>query len=190
MGISNENKVIAKSALQAFGGKPNVSKYWDDVNVSSVDLLTAVRPDEDIVSYSTIGLSDHSIDYNIDGTPLRVEIVGACAAKFNQYPNLLATCAFYIINSKFSVSHGKIFRDIIEMYFPDSQMKHVLFVAPFLWGDIKTLEFPDKKVAWLLAVPISENEYLFAQEKGTEMLEKLFEQKKIQIFDIERKSIL
>ncbi|WOO35859.1 hypothetical protein R2R35_18965 [Anaerocolumna sp. AGMB13020] len=46
MGISNENKVIAKSALQAFGGKPNVSKYWDDANVSSVDLLTAVRPDE------------------------------------------------------------------------------------------------------------------------------------------------
>lgn len=61
MGISNENKVIAKFALQAFGGKPNVSKYWDDENVSSVDLLTAVRPDEDIVSYSTIGLSDHSI---------------------------------------------------------------------------------------------------------------------------------
>lgn len=76
------------------------------------------------------------------------------------------------------------------MYFPDSQMKHVLFVTPFLWEDIKTLEFPDKKVAWLLAVPISENEYLFAQEKGTEMLEKLFEQKKIQVFDIERKSIL
>ena len=171
-------------------GKPNVSKYWDDENVSSVDLLTAVRPDEDIISYSTIGLSDHSIDYNVDGTPLRVEIVGACAAKFDQYSNLLATCAFYIINSKFSIFHGKIFQDMIEMYFPASQMKHVLFVSPFLWEDLKTLVFPDKKVAWLMAVPISENEYLFAQEKGTEMLEELFEQKEIQIFDIERKSIL
>lgn len=190
MGITNENKIIAKSALQAFGGKPKVSKYWDAANVSSVDLLTAVRPNEDVVSYSTIGLSDYSIDYNVDGMPLRIEIVGACAAKFDQYPNLLATCAFYIINSKFSISHGKIFRDMIEMYFPDSQMKHVLFVAPVLWEDLKTLEFPDKKVAWLLAVPISDNEYLYAQEKGAEMLEKLFEQKEIQIFDIQRKSIL
>nr|WP_286099472.1 hypothetical protein [Bacillus mycoides] len=25
------------------------------------------------------------------------------------------------------------------------------------------MDFPDKKVAWLLAVPISEKEYLFAQ---------------------------
>lgn len=32
MGILSENKIIAKSALQAFGGKPkpSVSKYWDD----------------------------------------------------------------------------------------------------------------------------------------------------------------
>jgi hypothetical protein len=189
MGISNDNKAIAKAALQAFGGKPNVSKYWDAANESNVDLLTAVRPDEDIVSYATIGLSDHSIDYHVDGTPLRLEIVGACAAKFNQYPNLLATCAFSIINSKFSICPGKIFRDMIEMYYPESQMKHVLFVSPALWEDLKTLEFPDKKVAWLLAVPIAENEYLYAQEKGTEMLEELFEQKEIQIFDIERKSI-
>jgi hypothetical protein len=191
VGISSENKMIAKSALQAFGGKPSVSKYWNDNNVSNIDLLSTVnRPYDGVTSYSTIGLSDHSIDYSVEGIPLRLEIVGACSIEYEHYPNILATCAFCVINSKFPISPGKIFRDIVKMYYPNSDMQHVLFVSPFLWGDLKTLDLPNKKVAWLLSVPISENEYLFAQEKGTEALEELFEKKEIDIFDIERKSIL
>lgn len=191
MSISSENKIIAKSALQAFGGKPQVLKYWDENNVSNIDMLsTADRPYEGITSYSTIGLSDHSIEYTVDGTPLRIEIVGASASEYKLFPNVLATYAFCIINSNFLVSHGKVFRNMIKMYHPNSEMKHVLFVSPFLWEDLKTLDFPNKKVAWLLAVPISENEYIFAQEKGTDSLEELFEEKEIDIFDLERKSIL
>ncbi|MBD8037386.1 suppressor of fused domain protein [Solibacillus sp. A46] len=191
MSISNENKIIAKTALHAFGGKPCVSKYWDENNVSNIDMLSTVnRPFDGVSSYSTIGLSDHSIELTVDETPLRIEIVGAIATGYKQYPNILASCAFCIINSKFSVSHGSVFRDIIKMYYPNTEMKHILFVSPFLWEDLNTLEFPNKKVAWLLAVPISENEYLFAQEKGTDTLEELFEQEEIDIFDLERESIL
>ena len=76
------------------------------------------------------------------------------------------------------------------MYYPNSEMKHMLFVSPFLWEDLKTIDFPNKKVAWLLAVPISGNEYLFAQDKGTDSLEELFGKGKIDIFDLERESIL
>jgi hypothetical protein len=190
MGIPSDHKVIAKFALQAFGGKPNVSKYWDDANVSNIDLLTTVRPHDSVAYYSTIGLSSHSIDYVVDEKPLRLEIAGACATEFEHYPNVIATCAFCIINSKFSISHGKIFRDIVTMYYPSSEMKHILFVSPFLWEDLKHLDLEDRKVVWLLAVPISEPEFLFAQEKGTSALEDLFEHKKIDVFDIERKSIL
>ncbi|WP_152657041.1 suppressor of fused domain protein [Oceanobacillus sp. CFH 90083] len=191
MSISSENKIIAKSALQAFGGKPQVSKYWDEGNVSNIDMLsTADRPYEGITSYSTIGLSDYSIEYTVDGTPLRIEIVGTSASEYKHFPNVLATCAFCVINSNFLVSHGKVLRDMLKMYYPNSEMKHVLFVSPFLWEDLKTLDFLNKKVAWLLAVPISENEYIFAQEKGTDSLEELFEEKEIDIFDLERKSIL
>lgn len=191
MSISSENKIIAKSALQVFGGKPQVSKHWDESNVSNIDMLSSAdRPYDGITSYSTIGLSDHSIKYTVDGTPLRIEIVGASASKYEHFPNVLATCAFCIIKSNFLVSHGKIFRDMIKMYYPNSEMKHVLFVSPFMWEDLKTLDFPNKKVAWLFAVPISENEYIFAQEKGTDSLEELFKEKEIDIFDMERKSIL
>lgn len=64
-------------------------------------------------------------------------------------------------------------------------------MPPFLWeGQLQTIDFSDKKVAWLLAVPISEKEYLFAQQNGSNKLEDLFEQNEIDIFDIKRDSVL
>lgn len=191
MSISKENKIIAKSALRALGGKGSVYKYWDEGNISSVDILSAVdRPFDGIKSYSTIGLSDHSIELIVDEIPLRVEFVGAGAACYEEFPNILATCAFNVINSRFSISYGEVFEDVINMYYPNIEMKHVLFVSPFLWEDLKTLEFSNKKVTWLSAVPISNNEYLFVKEKGTDLLEELFEREQIDIFDLERESVL
>ena len=191
MSIPNEFKVVARSALNAFGGKPSVSKYWDSSNKSSIDLLSVINsPLDGVTSYSTIGLSDHSINYTVDGISLRVEIVGASTTGYEDFPNIIATCAFCIINSKYTIAHGETFHDIIKMYYPESDMKHVLFLSPFLWEDLKTLDFPNKKVAWLLAVPISDNEYMYAQEKGTDSLEELFEKEEIDILDLERESVL
>ncbi|MDR6553466.1 suppressor of fused domain protein [Paenibacillus qinlingensis] len=192
MGISNENKVIAKSALQAFGGKPSVSKYWDDGKVSSIDLLSSANtPYDGITSYSTIGFSDYSIDYFVDEVPLRLEIVGVCATEYELFPNVLATSLFNIINSKQSCSPGTVFRGVVKMYYPNVEVEHVLFVPPFLWEEhLKNIDFPEKKVTWLLAIPISEKEYRFAKENGTDKLEDLFESNEIDIFNIERKSVL
>lgn len=76
------------------------------------------------------------------------------------------------------------------MYYPDSEMEHVLFTSPFLWEKLISLDFIDKKVTWLLAVPISTKELLFAEREGTEALEDLFEEKDIDIFDISRNSVI
>ncbi|MEI4803837.1 suppressor of fused domain protein [Bacillus sp. FJAT-51639] len=192
MGIPNESKIIAKSALKAFGGNPAVSKYWDDNDISSIDILsTGDRPCEGVTSYSTIGLYMHSIGRFIDEKSLRVEIVGASATAYKGYANVLATCAFCVINSKMPIYPGQIFLDVLKFYYPNSEMKHMLFVPPFLWEDqLQTIDFLDKKVAWLLSVPISEKEYLFAQQNGSDKLEDLFVQNEIDIFNIERGSVL
>ncbi|WP_026906911.1 suppressor of fused domain protein [Paucisalibacillus globulus] len=191
MTVTKDNKIVARTALEAFGGKPSVSKYWDENNVSNVDILsTKDRPYEGVTSYSTIGLSDYSIGYSIDEKPLRIEIVGASATIFEFFPNILSTCAFNIINTKLPITHGKIFKGVIRMYFPNSEMEHVLFTSPFLWEKLNSIDFIDKKVTWLLTVPISTKELLFAEKEGTEALEDLFEKKDIDIFDIKRKSVL
>ena len=76
------------------------------------------------------------------------------------------------------------------MYYPHNEMEHVLFISPFLWGKLNSIEFLDRKVTWLLAVPISTKEWLFAEKEGTEALEDLFEKNDIDIFDIRRNSII
>ncbi|MEO3945921.1 suppressor of fused domain protein [Gorillibacterium sp. CAU 1737] len=191
MAVSLESKTIAKWALQAFGGKPQVSKYWDEANKSHVDILNvADRPWDGITSCATIGLSAYSIGYTVSGKQLRVELAGACSSKYKDYPNMLATCAFHVINSGDSLSHGEVFRNIVPMYYPDVEMKHVLFVSPFLWKGLTDLDFPDKTVTWLLPAPLSESEHVFAQEQGTGALEDLWEQRNVDLLDLERKSVV
>lgn len=190
MGVSEENKILAQTAVKAFEGKPNVFKYYDDNHKSSVDILSCEDKNfESILSYSTLGLSDFSIGYEGNGLPLRVELVGA--SDFECFPNILATCAFNIINSKFECSFGTTFKNVIDMYLPDSPMKHILFLSPFLWEDtLKTIKFKKKQVAWLMAIPISEEEKQFADNNGIEALEQLFEEHQINVFDLERTSVI
>lgn len=191
MTITNKNKIVARTALEAFGGKPSVTKYWDDNNVNNVDILATIdRPYEGVTSYSSIGLSDYTIGYSVDEKDLRVEIVGACDKTFDFFPNIISSCAFNLINTKLSIYYGEIFKGVVKMYYPNSEMEHILFTSPFLWKRLKNIDFSNKKVTWLLAVPISTKEFLYAEQEGIEALEDLLEQNEIDIFDIERKSIL
>ena len=78
--IAEENKIIARAALEAFGGKPNVTVYWDEAEQTSVDLLTCKdQPQKGATSYSTIGLSDSPILVDGIDIDVRVEFVGACS---------------------------------------------------------------------------------------------------------------
>ena len=191
MGVSEENKVIARSILQVFGGKPSVTKYWDDHRESNMDILSTInQPSEGLTSYSTIGLSDYAIGYTAEEKPLGIELVGAHATEYDGFSNILATCAFVVINSERLIAPGEIFQDIVPLYYPDSEMKHMLFVDPYLWENLKSVDLQMKKVLWLLAVPISHQEYLYASDCGIDALENVFEQEDIDIFDIERKSTL
>jgi len=188
----DEKRLIAKIAFDAFGGKPSVIRYWDDAKVSSIDILICKdRPEKDVVSYSTVGLSNYTIGFSVKDKLLNVELVGASYSKFDIYSNILATCAFNIINSKYTCYPGAIFQNVINLYDLNLSMKHILFVHPFLWEDqLKTLNLMDKQVAWLLAVPISNEEFIYAKENGTDALEDLFVENEIDIFDLARKNII
>ncbi|WP_367987508.1 suppressor of fused domain protein [Vibrio sp. NTOU-M3] len=190
--ISESNKIIARVALAAFGGKPNVAAYWDEAEKHSVDLLTCKdQPQKGVTSYSTIGLSDNPIHNDGVEIDLRVEFVGACSNSISDFGNIVTTAAFCVINSKWPCSPGMIFPDIVDMYNCSKTLKHLMLVSPFLWEDrLQTLELDSKTVAWLLLIPISEAEYKYAQLEGASMLEALFEEHQIDIFDINRSSVI
>lgn len=194
MAVSEDAKRIARAARSAFGGgKPKVYAYWDDAHKHSVDILSvADQPDQGVTSYATLGLSQHSIGLSVGDRPLRVELLGACWTESEVFANILSTCAFNVINSGHRCAPGIIFPDVVSIYLPDSSMAHILFVSPFLWGDgiPETLDFSDRKVTWLQAVPISEAERAYAEENGADALESLFEQHQIDVYDLNRDSVL
>ena len=190
MSVSDDNKAITRYVRSVIGGSSVVAEYWDDAHASSVDIFSVADvPVTGVTAYATIGPSDHSIGLRVDDVPLGVEFVGAAATRYDVFPNILATCAFNIINTKMACQPGTVFPRVVEMYKADSDMKDVLFVPPFLW-ELKTLDFDSKKVAWLLAVPISEGENAYARDNGSDVLEALFEDRQIDIFDLDRTSVV
>lgn len=186
----DKNKKLAYKLLKVVEGNPAVTRYWDASNKKYIDIFCSKnRPYEGINTSATIGLSDHNVGLTSGNKKLRVEIIGACDDDQTEFPNILSTAAFEIID-KAKCNYGDILPRIIELYYPKANMKHVCFMAPFLWEGLATLEFPDTKVAWLLMVPISDNEMKYALQHGVDELESLFERANINIFDINRISAI
>ncbi len=190
MTISDDNKKILEYLESVTGEATEINEYWDEDDAHSIDLMAVVNaPDEGVTTYSTLGLSDIDTGETLDNMKLGAEIIIAADSKREEAANILAICAFNMIKEDFEIGMGVIFADAAGTYLPNSDMKHIMFVAPFLW-ELETQDLQDKKVAWLQAVPISEAELEYAEEHGTEALEDLFVEKQIDVYDLDRKSVV
>jgi antitoxin YqcF len=190
MSISPENKALAVCLKDAFDGRPSVVKFWDDAHQSSVDILCVEDALEGSVSaIGTLGLSDTPINLESGGKPLRVELLMAFKTDQRDGAKILSTCAFNVINSGMEIKLGLIFPRVIELYRPGSAMHHILFSSPYLWN-LKTQDFPKKKVAWLQAIPISDAEREYALANGSDALETVLQEREANIFDFDRASTI
>jgi hypothetical protein len=190
-----ENMEVFNTILMAFGDQDErcqIHTYQDDAEKNWIDIVICPDcPTEQVISYATITLSDFSIGSTAEDVPLGVEILAAIHQKWSAFANILAACAFNIIIDQANCSPGMIFLDVVEAYHPEVTMKHILFVPPFGWQrEFETLKFDSKYVAWLLAVPISEVEFQYAQANGTKLLQALFQEKQINIYDLNRDSVV
>ena len=190
--VSASNKVIARTAVTVFGSSPTIVTLWDYNHSTSIEVVSCANSlQKNVTSCATVRLSDWPLYKNGVEYPARVEFVGACGVRYKKFADILATAAFCVANSKWFCSPGAIFPDIIEMHYPSYDMKHLLFVPPFLWEpSFETLRLPDKTVAWLMIVPISEAEYRYAEKHGSDKLEDEFVRYQIDVFNLERASIL
>jgi antitoxin YqcF len=188
-----ENKALAKLALAAFGGNPEakVINYREDDNEASyIPILSCPdSPYEKFISYSTVGLSDYPMYQHDVEFHARIELVGACNHSVSWFPNLLAFCAFHIMHSGWLCRPGAVLLDANIDCIEQSIFRHVYFTAPFFWEEtLKTVDFQDKKVAWLLAIPITEDEYEYCKAHGDIEFETLLESKNVDVFDLTRES--
>jgi hypothetical protein len=189
--VTQDNKSLARYAVGAFGGVPKVTAHYDDDERLVVDILACKdQPVRGVTSYSTLGLSDHSLTLHDRVLPFGVELCGACDTKVKRFTNVLATAAFFVMKDGWVASPGAVFETMVSMYPRLSRtLKHVFFVPPFLWDNLRTVELPSKKVTWLQVIPISDGESSYRSVHGAKALQELFVVRNIDVFDINRRSV-
>jgi antitoxin YqcF len=188
--ISIDDKTLAKYLVQTLKEEVSIDEYWDENEVNSIDIMTAENaPSDGVTTAVTLGLSNISTGFEVDGQVLRVEILMPYASDELDGPNIIATVTLNVINNQMDAEPGVVHLNAIEMYIPGSDMKHILLTHPFTW-ELQSQKLTHKTVAWLQAVPISQNEYEFALEHGVDQLEDLLEAKSVDVFDLRRVSCI
>jgi hypothetical protein len=193
--LSDENLSIYKYITGIFGGEGSCQASTEaksGSNLYGFDILICKdSPIEKVNSYSTIALSDFFIGKDKNNVSLGVELIGACGGEYGRFNAIIDTCAFTILSNHLFCPPGTILENMVQKHYPESPMKHVLLNNPFGWDqEVETLHFPQKTVAWLLCVPISEAEYGFAKQMGVGALTALFEKEQIDIYNLNRNSIV
>lgn len=183
-------RAAARAAAAAFGCKPETIYKYADVDESHhVDILSCKhRPSHGLVSYSTLGV--HLVSNLIEGNDVRVELAGVAGESIKDFPNLLSTAAFFVIKDRWKCRPGVVYMDLLKMYRLSETLEHLLWVEPFEWESLSSVDAAGVTIHWLLGVPISDSEDQYLRRNGFEKLERLFIDREIDYWDLNRQPVV
>ncbi len=186
--IDKNAKLVANYLRKAFSGSPEVQRYMANDNVRYVDIIKTAHPDK-ITYVGTIGGFRRTMRGGAQsGNPeIRVEILSAVQTA---YVEIMAQTLGYLI---FCIDTDNVFYHpgmIVENAIPEnrfSNMHHVYLCDPFLWENgLKSICFDNFTLAFLYAMPITDEEKVFFEKNGTEAFENYLQEKNVQYFDMRR----
>jgi hypothetical protein len=188
--LEEYGKPTARKVAAAFGGTPRFKKHWDEAEQNSIDILSCGdRPSEGLVSYSTLGLQRHP--NVIDGEDIRIELCGIATPDVPSFADVIATIAFYVMKDRWRAAPGITYESMVGMYNLPVMLKHIVFAEPLEWEELSSVDLAgDVVVRWLLVIPISDSELQLKLDKGWDTLEKLFAEKEIDYWDLNRPSVV
>ena len=180
---------LGRAIRAAFGVETKVVRFGDDDGGNDCFIVSGSNcPVDGVTSYGSVGLS--RAGQKAGNTDVSVEIVAACASGTPHIDNLVASCVFDSVKNGTNITYGAQIADIIDQYGISQTLRHVTFVAPFLWHGLGKLEFGGQAVHCLLMLPISDTEKAYLESNGIDALEALFNDRQIDLFDINRPSVL
>lgn len=183
----SSHKEWAVHLRDTMGGKCSVHSYLDDSGRNKTRICTSISS-EGIVA-ATVGISD--IDQSgARGLGQYTEIIMDKRDADDRVANVLSTIAFYILKDGWRVRPGVVFESMVSMYFPDTKLPHVIFIAPFQWPGMGNVPLSQKTVYPLVAIPISEAESRLAASNAGEDLERLWEERSVDVLDWNRSSVI
>ncbi len=188
----NTNNHIIRQALTGVLGEIEDYQQMDVHEDVRVDIVKARNsPYEPVVSYATIGLSVVPIGYISSNVSLGAEIVSAAYARYTEFGDVLAACVQNIFQMQFKLFPGAVYKDAFRAHYPELDVQHLMFDTPHGWdNDLLTLNLGARQVAWIMAVPITDEELDLYNGSDSGELQELFEEKGTDLYDLERESIV
>ena len=184
------NKDIAKYEREFIGGNPKVFRYYNDDESKHIDILTSLDGYfKDTKVCATIGLNEVDIGIESNNKPITIELMAAATLDNEYLENIVAAVALDIIDSK-CCKCGTVFKNEILEYYNNLEMKHVVLITPMFWEKYNDIEEENRHIVWLFLMPISDKELEYLNKNGLDSLEKLLEEKKVDILDYKRKSCI
>lgn len=169
-------------------GQVALNLHTDEAEEQTIAIFSS-RNVEGVVA-ATVGLMDVDVGEDPDD-PVYTEIIVDARGDAAWVAEIVATLAFHVMKDGWKPAPGVIFERAIEMYSPELQVKHVMFVPPIQWEDeMSAVELGSKVVQPLLAVPITEAEAAFARAHGGEALEDLWARAEVDVFDWSRSGVV
>jgi hypothetical protein len=168
-------------------GQVAVSLHTDARDEQTIGVFSSRN--EDGVVAATVGLMDY--DVGEPDEPRFVELIVDARGDAAWVAEIVATLAFHVMKDGWKPAPGVIFERAVEMYSPELQVKHVMFVPPIQWEDeMGAVELDAKTIHPLLAVPITESEAAFVRAHGSEALEDIWARAEVDVFDWSRSGVV
>ncbi len=184
--MSPEHKQWAVYLRQRTPGEMKIERFFDGPELHHIDVMTCES--EEGVIVGTVGLMEVELSDDASQS-VRCELLMDAKGKNTAMPTVVATAALAVLGEGRKVAPGVVYEDMVSMYVPDLEVKHLWFIAPFQWGeDMVRVELEGRTLLPLLGVPITESEFDFVKENGPIALEKLMAEKEVDVFDWRRGS--
>lgn len=185
-----DNKKVAKYALGFIGGKPNVSRYYNNDETKKIDIMTS---DSGVIkgipTCTTIGLCQTDIGLFTNGKKLRVELVAACDLNSEILGNILATISFEAMDMQ-RCEYGMLIPNVVRSYVKGTELKNVVLMSPAFWPNYQVFEDDDCLIAWLMVIPITDSEKKYIEQNGVEAFDSLLERKDADVISLRRKPVV
>jgi antitoxin YqcF len=212
----NYNSMLSDIIKNMLGGNPKVRRFsnedlfWTKAagwkQKLNFDILKLDNtPENGVTIYSTLGLSEYELrDEQNNNKPRRIELVtvirddtdfleltGDIEDQLYYSEDLLMYLSCYLVFEKSYLYPGDIWINWFSKYDRFSDLEHLFFIYPtMIMNEWNSTIIDDKEIEWILCVPITQAELEYYEENGAEELEKLLLQKKINVSDLFRDSVV
>lgn len=186
-----QRNLVLQRIKEVFENPIEIEPFESDDGQACVEIVKCPdSPFAGVTSYSTLGVYQCENLLTADDKELNVEFMGICDSRNQWFDGLLSTCAFAMIKGKVRAHPYEVYKDIIPVYQPNIDMKHILLIPPFsLRHDLGIIETDTRVITWLMLNPISDSEFAYMQKNGYEKLLDVFVEEDIDVYDLYRKSV-